>query len=718
MLRRLCVPRTLTPRCVRHCVLTDKPHIGVDIEEDHVENRNIVFLGPPGTGKTTVGKVLAKKLDKEHYDIDDHHYEQVLWKRLVSDVLTELGSDKFMLAEAQGMWKIDKDDAVISLTGSNPLNERAMRVLKGMGCCLVYLDPHLGKEIDERGAVNDRIVGIKPGMTLLDVLKWRTQFYEKAYHIRIPLGFEQRTPEEIAEETLAKINQSPWYKSTRGDGGRGDDLLYTIRQGLANDGGLFLPHHLPTIQQHVLERWATLDKYSEVARRVLESFCAFSPYLHGITPQEFSQMATHAYSKKRWSSPDVVPVTNLEGKQWLLDLTCGPTAAFKDLALQIFPKLFSRSILTETKQYTILTATSGDTGSATMAGFMGQQHIQVIILYPSKGVSPLQEAQMRYLDENNSNLHAIPVDGDFDFCQSTVKKIFNDTAFGEQLQTEHNAVLSSANSINWGRLVPQIVYYFWGYFRLFQQGAIDKIGDPINVCVPTGNFGNILAAYLAKKMGLPINKMVSASNVNNVLTDFIQTGVYDISQRNLTTTSSPSIDILRSSNVERLLYYLSGEDPAYVSACMNDLQTKHKFEITGAMKAALQEEFYSSWCTEEDCHKTIKEVLQATGKLLDPHTAVAKFVADKFTKEEDSATPLLIAATAHWGKFPEPVYQAVTGNKVGDFDAAIATLEEKSGEKLPQTLRASLGSRQNKVEVVEASVDTIKKVVEGLISDH
>lgn len=462
-----------------------------------------------------------------------------------------------------------------------------------------------------------------------------------------------------AEDLLQWAANPTFYVSTRGkDGGVGFTFSDVVREGLAADGGLFVPRHIPKFNSDVLAVLLADARlsYVEWASIILEIL------LPDALPKQLRKLCHIAYATRNWTDKNICPVTPFQtaahpNKLFLLELFHGPTAAFKDFALQLFPLLFSRAVQNEPQNYTILAATSGDTGVAAINGFMRNvPEVKVMVLYPLHGVSPVQQAQMVACD--GPKVRVIGVESDFDFCQSTVKQIFNSDDVARRLSSEFNTVLSSANSINWGRLCPQVVYYFFGYAQLVSKRTI-RVGDEIDVAVPTGNFGNLLAALIAKMMGLPLRKLVLGSNCNDVLSDFVTTGTYDIRHRQLLQTHSPSIDILRASNVERLLYILSG-DPQLVSKCMNDLQSKSHFTVPDDVRSRISSLFTGSRCSEESCVEKIAEIHKQCGVLVDPHTAVGVVAAEKYLAQISSTIPLLVAATAHWAKFPTAASQALS----------------------------------------------------------
>ena len=399
------------------------------------------------------------------------------------------------------------------------------------------------------------------------------------------------------------------YKSTRGDQTLVTASLAILR-GLAGDGGLFVPERIPKLE-------ADMDalkgmSYQETAYEVMKLF------LTDYTEEELKYCISHAYDDK-FDHEDIA-VLHEAGSACYLELFHGSTIAFKDMALSILPYLMTTSAKKNgvDNEIVILTATSGDTGKAALAGFADVPGTRIIVFYPKDGVSPIQKQQM--VTQKGANTYVVGIDGNFDDAQNGVKEIFNDKALAEELSAS-GFQFSSANSINIGRLVPQIVYYVYAYARLLKDGAI-KDGDPINVTVPTGNFGNILAAYYAKNMGVPIHKLICASNENKVLYDFFSTGAYD-RNREFKLTSSPSMDILISSNLERLIYRLCGDDAVKNAAFMKALSANGQYEITAEMRKGL-EDFYGNFADEEETARSIRTLYEECGYIIDTHTAVAR----------------------------------------------------------------------------------------------
>lgn len=454
-----------------------------------------------------------------------------------------------------------------------------------------------------------------------------------------------------------------------------------ISQGISKDGGLFVPQEFPKYDIQTLKQMLALD-YKGRAKKV------FSDFLSDFTEDEICECVEKAYTKEKFGNDNPAPISccTFDSKELnILELWHGPTCAFKDMALQILPHLLTKSLKKtyDGKDAVILVATSGDTGKAALEGFKDVDHTKIIVFYPVDGVSPMQKQQMTTQEGSNVNVCAIK--GNFDDAQTGVKKIFTTKLMSDKL-AEHNMLFSSANSINWGRLLPQIVYYISSYCDLVNMGKI-ALGDKINVVVPTGNFGNILASYYASVMGLPINKFICASNSNNVLTDFIKTGIYD-KNRHFYTTISPSMDILVSSNLERLLYLLSENSDKTVKQWMNALKTDGKYEVTDEVKSKIKSCFYGGYCDDEQTQKTIHDLFVQNNYLCDTHTAVAVNVYGQYVNEIGDKTPSIIASTASPYKFSKAVLQAVsadTNDCSSEFEM-VDELHSVSGKNVPKPL--------------------------------
>ena len=440
------------------------------------------------------------------------------------------------------------------------------------------------------------------------------------------------------------------YTDTRGYLDRPRTFCEALLEGIAPGGGLYVPERLPEFSVDDIVGLAALP-YHERAARVYEAFGL------DVSAARTRTIAAAAYGDN-FDDPAVAPVREAAPGRFVLELWHGPTLAFKDMALQCMPLFFSQALEqahasgATQLDYLILVATSGDTGVAALNGFADRAHTRICVYYPDAGVSALQELQM--VTQPGDNLTVFRLNGDFDACQSAVKAVFDDKAFTGELAGRHRLSLSSANSINWGRLMPQIVYYLSAYADMVARGAV-AAGDPLDVCVPTGNFGNILAAYYAKRMGAPLGRLLCASNANKVLADFLTTGVYDISIRSLVKTPSPSMDILVSSNLERLLYHLCG-DPDQIRRWMKELKANERFEVDAATRDKLTAEFTGAWVDNDTCLRTIGEVQRDHGYLMDPHTAVAWKVAGELGGE---GAPVLIVSTAHWSKFAADVVRGL-----------------------------------------------------------
>lgn len=462
---------------------------------------------------------------------------------------------------------------------------------------------------------------------------------------------------------------------------RGEEKLFpskkVIFKGLAEDGGLFVPKAFPHLGPRPFSPGQESASYATKAIIILKAF------LTDFSENELASACQKAYHKN-FDHEAIAPVKFLEESTGILELWHGPTLAFKDLALQLMPRLLSRALKNEGEDYKllILVATSGDTGKAALEGFANVEDVRLFVFYPYGGVSQIQRLQM--VTQQGGNIGVCAVRGNFDDAQKGVKQIFSDPQFNRELE-KLNYRLSSANSINWGRLVPQIVYYFTGYQQMVEAGKIIE-GEPILICVPTGNFGNILAAYYAKQCGLPIAKLLCASNRNKVLTDFIRQGVYD-RRREFYRTESPSMDILISSNLERLLFELSGRQGQIVCRWMNELESQGWYHISAEHLNSLQSLFYGEYADQKETFKAIKEVFIKYGYLLDPHTAVGYSVLSKYRQETGDGRPALLASTASPFKFGGAVLAAL-GQKTEDKDefTLLKELSALSGQPIPPKL--------------------------------
>lgn len=461
------------------------------------------------------------------------------------------------------------------------------------------------------------------------------------------------------------------YQSTR-DANNTVTASQAILQGLATDGGLFTPISYPQLE---LDFAKLKDaSYQEVAKLILSAF------LDDFTDQELNDCINNAYDSK-FDTPEIAPLVKLNG-QYNLELFHGATIAFKDMALSILPHLMTTAAKKHglENKIVILTATSGDTGKAAMAGFADVPGTEIIVFYPKNGVSKVQELQMT--TQTGNNTHVVAIEGNFDDAQTNVKRMFNDAALRERLAA-HKLQFSSANSMNIGRLVPQIVYYVYAYAQLVKTGQI-QAGEAVNFAVPTGNFGNILAAYYAKQIGLPVGKLICASNENNVLTDFFKTQVYD-KKRSFKVTSSPSMDILVSSNLERLIFHLLGNNAGKTADLMKSLNQHGQYELTD-FDPAILELFAAEYATEAETAAEIKRVYEASDYIEDPHTAVASAVYQKYRTAAGDETTTVVASTASPYKFPVVAVEAVTGQTgLSDFEA-LTKLHEISGIAVPSAV--------------------------------
>ncbi|TSU75989.1 Threonine synthase-like 1 [Bagarius yarrelli] len=677
-------------------------------------------MGPPGAGKTTVGRILSQRLQKPVIDIDDDVLEKT-WGMTVAEKLAQVGGERFIAEEGRAVCNFSASGCVISLTGSNPLHSDAMRHLKLSGIIL-YLDVDTDDIVERlcRMKVN-RIVGQDPRVSMKEILEYRKQFYEKWLDARVFCG-RGDTVEEVAEKVVRVLEkyrdaESESYISTRslGPALNGDLKFFSdvVVEGLAPDGGLYVPRKgLPKLEPSEWIRLADMS-YSERALIILEK--CIHPL--DIAPTELRLMVNRAYGQN-FASESVAPVRHLAEDQYILELFHGPTASFKDLALQLMPQLFAYC-LPQMCNYLILVATSGDTGSAVLSGFSNlsesnRQRIGVLVFFPERGISVIQKLQMTGFKQGNTR--SVSVISDFDFCQKAIKEMFNDSKLTGHFAVEYATVLSTANSINWARLLPQVVYHSSAYLDLLKGGVV-KFGQPIDVCIPTGNFGNAMSAIYAKQMGIPLRNIICASNHNCVVSDFIATGQYDLRGRKLIPSISPAIDILKSSNLERFLHHSSSGDSQLVQDLFVKLEKEQHFTVPEYLLRKIQQDVQTGWCSESDCLTTIQEVQSKTGYVMDTHTAVAKSVADRL---HDRACPLVLCSTAHAGKLAPTVLKAlhyadIPHEPLEQLDALCAFAGQ---ELMHETLYESVNDGASRPHTVcQPDVRVLTEEVESMIQD-
>ncbi len=450
-----------------------------------------------------------------------------------------------------------------------------------------------------------------------------------------------------------------------------------VLKGLAPDGGLFVPEETP---QAYTETDFPSGSYQELAYEI------FSRFLGDFSSSQIQQVVRAAYNLETFDHPAVTPLVRLTDQVYILELWHGPTSAFKDIALQALPHLLNTAAQKsdDNKEIVILTATSGDTGKSALEGFRDVPGITIAVYFPEKGVSEIQKLQMT--TQEGSNVHVIAVRGNFDDTQTGVKQIFSNPAINRELE-EAGFRLSSANSINWGRLLPQIVYYFSTYQELLSRGRLKK-GEPVNFVVPTGNFGNILAGYYAYLLGLPVNRLICAANRNNVLSDFINSGIYD-KRRTLYNSLSPSMDILVSSNLERLLFELTDHDPERISSWMNQLNESGYYKIDRETLSRLQQLFWSDYADDDETLATVAKTHRESGYLVDPHTAVGINVLDKYLAGVNDRHPTVVLSTASPYKFTGSTIKAIVGSnryKQCSELELIKILERETGAPVPENL--------------------------------
>ncbi len=473
-----------------------------------------------------------------------------------------------------------------------------------------------------------------------------------------------------------------FYTSTRDSSVR-VTASKAIADGISREGGLYIPEEIPSLSMDDIKALCSAD-YKTRAKKVL------GLYLTDFTKEELDYCVDGAYADGKFASEFVAPVVKLHDNVSILELFRGPTCAFKDMALQILPYLLTVSAKKnlKDKEIVILVATSGDTGKAALEGFKDVEGTRILVFYPVDGVSPMQKLQMT--TQEGSNVGVCAIEGNFDDAQTGVKSIFTNAEILERFE-KNNLVFSSANSINWGRLAPQIVYYVSAYCDMVNNGSV-KFGEKINIVVPTGNFGNILAAYFAKEMGLPVNKLICASNANNVLTDFIQTGTYD-RNRSFYATTSPSMDILISSNLERLLYILCDRNADTINEWFGSLKENGKYTVSDAVKEQIQALFAAGCCDDAQTRATIGGTYSDYGYLADTHTAVGINVCNAYMEKTGDTTPVVIASTASPFKFSKAVLSAVESEpkQYEDEFSTVRALEEISKLTAPAQLSALKG---------------------------
>ena len=475
-----------------------------------------------------------------------------------------------------------------------------------------------------------------------------------------------------------------------------ENAAQAITKGLAEDGGLFVPEIFPDISGEI-GSMLKMD-YAERAAFIIGKFLA-----------EYDGRELYAACKSAYSlfeDGDAAPLVKIDDGLFILELFHGPTLAFKDVALTLLPYLLRKGadICGVKDDILILVATSGDTGKAALEGFKDKDGIKICVFYPSEGVSDMQKLQM--CTQEGGNVKVVGVKGNFDDCQTAVKKIFTSAEIREKLKAE-NVVLSSANSINFGRLVPQVVYYFSAYCDLVNAGEINS-GESVDFTVPTGNFGNILAGYYAKKMGLPIGKLVCASNSNNVLTEFFLSGTYD-ANREFFKTMSPSMDILISSNLERLIFELSGRNDELTARRMDELKKTGKYSLSEKERVELEKEFFADYCDEDECTATIRETFEEQGYLCDPHTAVALKAAETYVKSNACSGKTVVLSTASPYKFSQSVLRAVSGKSVKDAFLAAEKLEILSAAPVPEQISRLKEKEKRFTEIIDKA-DAVNEV--------
>ncbi|HHW48969.1 MAG TPA: threonine synthase [Clostridiaceae bacterium] len=496
-----------------------------------------------------------------------------------------------------------------------------------------------------------------------------------------------------------------FYESTRG-GLKGLSSAEAIKMGIAPDGGLFVPEERVTIDIDRMRHFINIS-YHERAVEILKFF------LDDYTEDEIRECVYNAYTLDKFGCKEIAPVYKLTGNIHVLELWHGPTSAFKDMALQILPHLLVKAMRKtgETDEIVILVATSGDTGKAALEGFRDVEGTKIIVFFPNNGVSEVQKRQM--ITQEGRNVYSIAVEGNFDDAQNGVKAIFTNKELIDSMMKK-GYKFSSANSINWGRLVPQVIYYFSAYLDIVKSGEIN-LGDKVNIVVPTGNFGNILAAYYAMTMGLPVNRLICASNENNVLTDFISSGVYD-RNREFKKTISPSMDILISSNLERLLYETTGHDSERIRTWMNSLKNEGVYTVDTETHRKISAVFWGGYSNEAETLDTIKCIYKDYGYVVDTHTAVGIDVYDKYVISTGDVTKTIVASTASPFKFNKSVVRAILGEdsiRGKDEFELLELLSRESGMDVPPGLKGldKKAVRHNTVCTKESMEEQVRMIL-------
>ncbi|XP_048470305.1 threonine synthase-like 1 [Rhincodon typus] len=621
--------------------------------------KNIVLLGAPGAGKTTVAVFVGQITGLHVIHIND--ILEKTWHMSVAQKLQEVGEELFLQEEGEILQKLSTVRSVISLTGSNPMHPSSMYHVKKNGI-VVYLDVPLEDILERLGGMNvNHIVGLRPGVSMQEIFRYRQQFYHQWYDVRV-LCQAGDTAEAVAVKVLDGIkryqdSKSGIFLSTRSIDNNVEFMqnpsFFTdvVIEGMALDGGLFVP--ADPFPELTAGEWQRLVEasYTERAQVLLEK-CIHPNDVPAVILRE---MVMKAYGQN-FSCNEIAPVRHLSGSQFLLELFYGPTASFMDFALQMLPQLFAYC-MPRTCNYLILVATSGDTGSAVLDGFLrlsdtDKQRIAILTFFPEERINQLQKAQM--ISYKAENVRSVGVKSNLEFCQTIVKQIFTNPVYTGFLTVEYGTALCTANSTNWACLLPQVVYHASSYLDLINQGVI-TFGDPIDICIPTGNFDNILAAVYAKCMGIPIRKFICASNQSSTLTDFIRTGKYDLRHGNVT-AFPPTLDVLKASNIERYLHLVSQGSGLLMTKLFSQLEEQYYFQVPNPLLERIQHDFVSDWCSEGECLDAIYSVYRSTGYILDPDTAMAKVVVDR---QHDGTCPVVVVSTAHPCKSAAAVLQAL-----------------------------------------------------------
>nr|XP_006634192.2 PREDICTED: threonine synthase-like 1 [Lepisosteus oculatus]XP_015209425.1 PREDICTED: threonine synthase-like 1 [Lepisosteus oculatus]XP_015209426.1 PREDICTED: threonine synthase-like 1 [Lepisosteus oculatus]XP_015209427.1 PREDICTED: threonine synthase-like 1 [Lepisosteus oculatus] len=683
-------------------------------------HKNIFIMGLPGSGKTTVGNILGSKLGHPVIDLDDHILKKE-WNMTAGEKLSEIGWEQFVEEEGKALSSFSASGSIVLLTESSPMHSAAMHHVKQNGI-VIYLDVNPEVIIKRlSGGRGNRIVGRGSGVSLREILRCRRKIYNKWCDARV-LCDSGDSAEEVAANVLKAVKrcedtESEVFVSTRNkflpeDGSVSERKFFSdfLVEGLAPDGGLYVPQG--GLSELPPREWVRLVDlpYSERAQILLEK-CIHPA---DVPAPELYSMVKKAYADN-FACPRIAPVRHLVHNQYVQELFHGPTASFRDFSLLLLPQLLAYCT-SNLCNHLLLGATSGDTGSAALNGFSRlpeaeKRRSAVLVFFPEAGVSPVQRLQMTGFREGN--LKAVGVQSDLAFCQQAVRQMLGDPKLTGHLAVECGAVLTAADSVNWAQLLPQVIFHASAYLDLVSQGTV-AFGEPVDVCIPAGDFGNILSAVYAKQMGIPIRKFICASHQSGVLTKFMRTGEYDLRDRQLLPSSSPATEVLKPSSLERYLFHISDGDWQLVRGLFSQFERERYFKVPRALLKRMHQDCLAGWCSEEECLAAISAVHSATGYILDTRAAAAKVVADRL---QDRTCPVIISSTVHPAKFAPAVLKALKFQDVAEDPFDQLNLLSSLGSLPPMhaDLKSLRDPRRHKV--CDANVSDLVEEVETVVRD-